>query len=298
MWNKTFASRLLWEFAQSRRRVISDWRILVTARRLALADNAPLPNVKKAIELRDELIKRGDVTTIEGAVGVYIVNVPYSNLLETSEEQIVQEANPWAVFGFLTAMTYHGLTDQISTRIFAISVKNTATCGRLPHGSQPDDWSEDCPFPQARRPERLGAVEINWTHQAIDPGFGVTIGYSHGVPIYITDVERTLLDALRMPEKSGGIAKVLRAWKATESVDDTKIIKYANIYDSQVLKQRVGYLLEQLGRGDARLDVWRQNLQRGGSMRLVAHNAYAGDYSERWNLSLNVSPSILSIIEG
>src|ERR1700730_16957792 len=105
MWAKTFASQILREFAEGRRRVVSDWRILVTARRLAHADHAPLPDEKKATAIRNELIRRGDITSVEGVAGVYIVDVPYANLLEASEEQIVQEANPWAVFGFLTAMT-------------------------------------------------------------------------------------------------------------------------------------------------------------------------------------------------
>jgi predicted transcriptional regulator of viral defense system len=81
------------------------------------------------------------------------------------------------------------------------------------------------------------------------------VGYSFGTPIYVTDVERTLLDALRFPDKSGGVAKVLQAWRSAGAVDLDKLIGYADAYDNQVLRQRVGYILDQLGRRHPQLDA-------------------------------------------
>jgi predicted transcriptional regulator of viral defense system len=298
MWTKTFASQILREFAESRRRVVSDWRILVVARRLAHADNAPLPDEKKAAAIRNELVRRGDLTSVEGVAGVYVVDVAYANLLEASEEQIIQEANPWAVFGFLTAMTHHGLTDLVSKEVYAITIKRGEHTERLPLGTMPDDWTDGARLPAAKQPKRVGQVPVNWTQITEEPGFGVIVGYSFGVPIYLTDVERTLLDALRMPDKSGGIAKVLQAWRLAEDIDVGKLVAYADRYDNKVLRQRVGFLLEVLGRTHPRLEEWRHGLQRGGSVKLVASSPYADTYSAEWNLSLNVPPSVLAIIEG
>jgi predicted transcriptional regulator of viral defense system len=295
MWTKTFASKVLWQFSEARRRVISDWRILVVARRLAHADNAPLPNEKKAVDIRKELMKRGDIIEAPGVSGVYVVNVAYANLLEVSEEQIIQEANPWAVFGFLTAMTYHGLTDLVAGTIYAITHKQS---GGVPLGTTPEDWSEKSDLLVGRRPDKVGDVAVNWTQLTVDPGFGVMVGYSFGVPIYLTDVERTLLDALRMPDKSGGIAKVLQAWRSAENMEVGKLVAYADAYDNKVLRQRVGYILDKLGKAHLRLDEWRKGLQRGGSVKLVASSPYAETFSPDWNLSLNVPPSVLAIIEG
>ncbi len=235
---------------------------------------------------------------MEGVAGVYIVDVPYANLLEASEEQMIQEANPWAVFGFLTAMMYHGLTDLISKEVFAITTKRHGRTERLPLGTMPDDWAEGAQLPPAKRPKRVGQVSVNWTQLLDEPGFGIVIGYSFGVPIYLTDVERTLLDALRMPDKSGGIAKVLGAWRSAEGMDVAKLISYADKYGNQVLRQRVGFLLQTLGRRHPRLEEWRHGLQRGGSVKLVASRPYAESHSAEWNLSLNVPPSVLSILQG
>ena len=278
--------------------MVSDWRILVVARRLAHAENAPLPDEKKATAIRNELLRRGDLSSAEGVVGVYVVEVAYSNLLEVSEEQIVQEANPWAVFGFLTAMTHHGLTDLVAKGVYAITVKRGGHSGRLPLGTMPEDWTDGVHLPHAKQPKKVGQVPVNWTQLTEEPGFGVVVGSSFGVPIYLTDVERTLLDVLRIPDKAGGIAKVLQAWRSAEGLDLGKLVSYADRYDNQVLRQRVGFLLEALGRAHPRLDEWRRGLQRGGSVKLVASRPYSETYSAEWNLSLNVPPSVLAILEG
>jgi predicted transcriptional regulator of viral defense system len=265
---------------------------------LAHADNAPLPDEKKAVAIRKELLRRGEIVSVEGVSDVFVVNVAYANLLEVSEEQIVQEANPRAIFGFLTAMVHHGLTDLASREVYAITVKGDDHAERLPLGTMPDDWADGIDLPRAKLPKRAREVAINWTQLTEEPGFGVMVGYSFGVPIYVTDVERTLLDALRMPDKAGGIAKVLQAWRSADGMDVGTLISYADQYDNQVLRQRVGFLLEKLGRPHPRLDEWRHGLQRGGSVKLVASDPYSETYSAEWNLSLNVPPTVLAIIDG
>ena len=267
------------------------------ARRLARADNTPLPDEAKAKAIREELLRRGDIESVEGVHGVYVVSTPYSNLLEVSEEQIIQEANPWAVFGFLTAMTYHGITDLVAKEVYCVASKGAENSGRLPLGTTPEDWSEGSSLLFAKRPQKVRGVRVKWTQLSWEPGFGVIVGYSFGIPIYVTDVERTLLDAIRMPEKSGGIEKVLQAWKTAEDIDVDKLVTYTDRYDNQVLRQRVGYLLEKLGMTHPGLAEWRHGLQRGGSVKLVARNPYAETFSAEWNLSLNVPPSVLAIME-
>jgi predicted transcriptional regulator of viral defense system len=242
-------------------------------------------------------LRRHELTSLKGIQGVFIVDAPYANLLEVSEEQIIQEANPWAVFGFLTAMTHHGLTDLLPKDIYAIHFRDGAHLSRVPLGTMPDDWADDMPRPPERRPGRVRDVKVNWTEMKGEREFGITVGYSSGLPVYVTDVERTLIDAIRMPGKCGGIAKVLQAWRSVEGVDLENLIEYTDRYDIQNLRQRVGFLLEQLGRSHPKLEDWRDGLQRGGSVKLVANGAYAGTFSAEWNLSLNVPPSVLAIIE-
>ncbi len=295
MWAKTLASRVLRGFAEDRRRVISDWRILISARRIAHSENASLPDAKKSRAILKELVRQGDVASIKGVDGVYTVEVAYANLLDVSEEQIVQEANPWAAFGFLTAMAHHSLTDLLAKEVNVVEFKE-GDHRRVPLGTTPDDWV-DLALPATRRPTKVGETQVVWTDVQSKWDFGVTVGYSSGVPVYVTDVERTLLDALRMPDKCGGIAKVLQAWKAADHCDLDRLVAYTERFDIQNLKQRVGFVLEKLGRSHPRLAQWRDRLQRGGSVKLLASGPYSETYSTEWNLSLNVPSSVVAIIE-
>ncbi len=241
-------------------------------------------------------MNRGDIVSLEGVEGVYVVDVPYAKLLDVSEEQIIQEANPWAVFAFLTALVYHGLTDLSPKRIFAIQFKDGEHVRRIPLGTTPDDWA-GLRLPRSRVPRKVRDTDVNWTEMKSEWDFGVTLGYTSGVPMYVTDIERTLLDAIRMPDKCGGIAKVFHGWRTAESMKVDRLIDYTDRFDIQILRQRVGFLLEKMGRTHPRLDEWRHGLQRGGSIKLVASEPYSDTYSPEWNLSLNVPPSVLAIIE-
>lgn len=292
---KTFASRVLRSLASDRRRVVSDWRLLILARRIAVAEGVPLPGEKKAVEIREELVSRGDLERVKWMQGLYIVTAAYANLLEVAQEQLVQEVNPWAVFGFLTAMVHHGLTDLSPGQVYAVRFTDGEHLRRIPPGTTPEDWAE-LSLPTAREPRKIGDIAVVWTAIQGQWDFGIEVGSSSGLPIYLTDVERTLLDSLRMPEKCGGIAEVLRAWRSAGGMDVDRLVQYTDRFGIQNLRQRVGFMLESLGRSHPAVDGWRHALQRVGPVKLVASEPHGGGRSAEWNLSLNVPPSVLAIL--
>jgi predicted transcriptional regulator of viral defense system len=272
---------------------------LIYSRRIALAANEPIPDEKKALDVRRELQSRGDLVTVDGdgVTGLFLVDAPFAILLDISEEQIIQEANPWAVFSHLTALAYHGLTDLIATKVFATTFRGGLD-RQIPLGTTPEDWSGVAYPSAARRPRRVRETEVTWTLTKGEWNFGVEVGFSLGAPIYVTDVERTLLDALREPDKSGGISKVFHAWRRAENVDVARLVDYTDRFENQVLRQRVGFLLQAMNLPNPRKDQWRRHLLRGGSARLVPGEGYAEVHSADWNLSLNVPESVLAILGG
>lgn len=277
--------------------MISDWRILIGCRRIAAAANEPLADVKKAITVRRDLESRGDLTPVDGPAlsGIFLIDAPFASLLEVSEEQVVQEANPWAVFSHLTALAYHGLTDLIPPQVYATRFRDGPD-PRIPLGTAPEDWS-GLGYPAQRLPREVRGTPVSWSETKGEYRFGIMVGYSLGTPIYVTDVERTLIDALRAPDHAGGIAKVFHSWRRAEMADWDRLVDYADRFDNQTLRQRVGFLLQSLGHHHPRTEQWRSRLLRGGSVRLAADSPYAEAFSADWNLSLNVPDSVLSILE-
>ena len=59
------------------------------------------------------------------------------------------------------------------------------------------------------------------------------------------------------------------------------------VYDVAVLRQRVGFLLEELGLTHPHVQEWPARAQRGGSSKLLGTAPYVNTYSERWSLSIN-----------
>ena len=193
-------------------------------------------------------------------------------------------------------MSHHGLTDLIPKEVYAISAVSNRIDDRIPFGTFREDWAEGIDPPSARHPKLVRGVKVNWSRLTNDPGIGVTVGYSFGVPIYLTDLERTLIDAIDRPDKSGGIAKSLQAWKIADSLDVDKIVHYVDRYKNKVLRQKIGFLLGQLGYTHPGLEEWRRGLIRGSSVKLVSSEPYSPIHSKEWNLSLNIPSSVLSII--
>ncbi|MFO0850334.1 MAG: hypothetical protein U0871_17510 [Gemmataceae bacterium] len=224
---------------------------------------------------------------------VYLIDVAFADIIPATEEQIVQEANPSAVFSHLTALVHHGLTDQLPSQVQVTHYADPQPV-RTPLGTSPEEWHELEP-PPARRPKFVGEVPVRWYTTKGEWDFGWEVGYSQGQPVYVTDAERTLIDILRAPAEVGGAVLVFRAWRqAGPALRVGRLVEYVDRFDQPVLRQRVGYLLGQLGHDHPRMAEWRAKLQRGGSLRLIASEPYAREYSPEWNLSLNVPPAVLA----
>lgn len=291
----TIASHILDLFAQERRIVVADWRFHVVYVRVARKHSFALPDAYRVTSLVRKLHSAGDIQPIETVRGVYRVTVPFASTLPAPEEVIVHEANPFAVLSHFTAAAYHDLTNVIPGEMYATKHDDTGPYGpRQPLGTTPEDWT-DVPRPPRRIPGQVGGTSVVWSGTKREWDFGHMIGYVQGCSFYVTDVERTILDSLRSPKKTGGIREVLRIWRrASEAWNTDKLVDYVNRFDQALLRQRVGFLLEQLGCSLPILDDWARKSVRGSSAKLAADGDFCPDHSERWNLSINVPASVLS----
>lgn len=62
--------------------------------------------------------------------------------------------------------------------------------------------------------------------------------------VRITDLERTVIDSVRDFNKIGGFEELLNCLEGVHYLDETKLKRYLEIYNTQGLYQRAGYLLE------------------------------------------------------
>ena len=291
---KRIQDRILEQFASERRVIAADWRIHIAYVQLAHTLGYVLPDLSKLNTLIRRLLETAQIEGIPNVRGVYRVIVPYASSLPAPDECIIQEANPTAVFCHVSAFAYHGLTDEIP-RDLHLYHTSTET-NRTPLGTAQDDWI-DVHEPAKRKPQRLGNRPILWSKTKPEWDFGHMIGYVQALPIYVTNLERTLVDSLRFPDKCGGLTQVLSGWKRSlDDFDLNRLADYVERIGQPLLRQRAGFLLEYLGNIHPKFDEWAAHATRGSSARLAAREPFSSTYSERWSLSVNVPDSLLSLL--
>jgi len=106
--------------------------------------------------------------------------------------------------------------------------------------------------------------------------------------IRITDLERTVIDSIKEFEKIGGLEELLQCLNMLTYIDEYKLIKYLELYDLQVLYQKVGYILEHYKEStkisDSFFDLCKNRI--GKSTRYLMDNASNLElvYNGRWQL--------------
>lgn len=293
----TVSSRVLRDFGRERRRVFGVWRFAVYWRRVSRIRGTRPVEVADAVSLIRRMVAREEVKAIEGARGVYSVEAPFASLVPISVWHVIGECHPTSYFSHASAIAMHGLTNEFPSSL-TVSVDSGQGGDRLPLGTMPEDWIE-FPRPKGTMPERLLGLDISWIRSSRTGRAGVVVMPAEGQAVYATDLERTLIDSLIAPARSGGIQHVFEAWRSAGSrLDPSRMITHVEALGGVLLRQRIGFMLEHIGFRDQRLDRWRGESSRGGSARLVASREFSPVHSARWNLSLNVPVDLLEPLKG
>lgn len=289
----TASLAMLNSLASDHRRVVSDWRALVLLRRATFTHGerdrrwSHLPHsVDDVVPYLRQMTRRGELEPISGLRRIYQVTVPYARLGPIDEIEVLFEANPFASLSHISALVIHGFTNETPKSFTAMTCLDR-THGLLPLDTEPADW-EGIDFPGARTPSRVLGRPVIWSRVRPDRFYGMSVYEPGGFKMRVTSPERTLVDATQEPELCGGMANVLTAWVAARHIVDVdSIISIVDRYGVAILRQRVGYILDQLGLGHPRLDEWMARAHRGGSSKLVGSEPFETAHDDRWNLSLN-----------
>jgi predicted transcriptional regulator of viral defense system len=101
--------------------------------------------------------------------------------------------------------------------------------------------------PQQCRPIELGRARIQFVQLKPEKFFGFQQTTYHGVPLNVSDREKTILDCLERFDLCGGVAEVARTISGLiEEVERDKLLEYLRRMDNQALAQRLGLILGRL----------------------------------------------------
>jgi predicted transcriptional regulator of viral defense system len=205
-----------------------------------------------------------------------------------SEEELLCAINPFAYISHLSAMEYHGLTDNIP-RVLIYSAPDPKNWKEFAHKKMEKDSNgsinESLPKLLPLNISKIGKKNII-AFNSIHAGAYINV---KNTSLRVSSIGRTFLDMIRKPDLCDGIYSVLQTFEEHAETYSNLIIDEINLNGHKIDKIRVGYILdERVGIKDSRIDEWKKNVQRGGSRKLDPTNEYSSKYSEIWCLSLNI----------
>jgi predicted transcriptional regulator of viral defense system len=293
-------SALAEALAVENRRVLSDWRAAVLLRRATLMlpperrrwEHTPA-SVYDVHPLLKRLAKKGDLEQIPDLSNLYLVTLPYARPEAVEEAEVLMELHPFATISHHSAMAFHNMTDDLPKETQA-TIPGRGSGGMLPPGTAPEDW-EGLSLARGRAADKVLGHLVRWHRVSGDRLFGSREYSPRGYPVRVTTPEWTLLDGLLQPEWCGGFESVLRTWAGyRDLIDLDEVVRYVEFFDVAVLRQRAGFILEELGISSPAVSKWPEKAKRGGSSRLLGSAPFAPTFSERWKLSINAPTGALS----
>jgi len=185
--------------------------------------------------------------------------------------------------GFFSALEYYGITEQVSRTMFIVTIKR-------------------------KRALRFHAQDYYFVTFPKKRFFGATEEWIGQFKFKISDLEKTLVDCLFMPEYSGGITEVIKAFR--RKLDYEKLYEYALKMDNLATIKRLGYvldalkiktpitkkLLKKVGGGYCLLDTGGPKTQRIQFSKTGLHQDLSKiKYNKKWRVIENIPKEELMV---
>lgn len=208
--------------------------------------------------------------------GLYAIAPTVPGITPAHEFEIAMHLVDPAAISHWSALQYHGLTDQAPSRVFVLTTVDASVPRARPSKAESAQGGYAAGGMVYRfiqvRPERYFGTEKVWVGDA---------------RVTVTDIERTLVDGLTMPQHCGDFAEVLNAFeRAAGRLDVERITDYAMRLD-QATAKRLGWTLEQTGVGPDRLRRLLE-LPVSGYRTLDASGPRKGPCNGRWMIQENL----------
>ncbi len=109
--------------------------------------------------------------------------------------------------------------------------------------------------------------------------------------VYVSDLERTILDGFDRPDLCGGIKEVVRGiWSKQKQIHWKKLAEYAAKYHSRAAVKRLGYILESLNLDKKCTLILNHMISSNHDYILLEPNEEkSGKYLSKWKLQINMN---------
>lgn len=170
--------------------------------------------------------------------------------------------------GFGTAATHYGFTTQYRNVIWLVT-------------------------PVHLRSRKVGDVKVRIVNPTEHKFFGYTLVDVLGYPVFMSDLEKTVIDCIDRPELAGGIGEAAYILAtASHRLDWSKVVEYLIRIGSTPLIRRFGWLLDHVG-ANIPSEKREHLLQKVGKKRktcLGPKEILRGTigYNDTWHLFVNV----------
>lgn len=219
--------------------------------------------------------------------GYYAVAAATPSVPEIPEFYIATRMLEPSAISHWSAMSHHGLTDQIPRRITAFTPKKFITPAmRKSRRTESNDRNKSGQFWE------VDHVRYEYLYVLPQSFFGIEeiwLGELFKVPI--TDKERTLLEGFINPTYFGGFSVIMSILEQhLASLNLPKLVKYALQYETGSVIKRLGWAFQQLSVAEQEIAPLRAISARGYTL-LDPALSREGEYDSQWKIINNLRAS-------
>ena len=154
--------------------------------------------------------------------------------------------------------------------------------------------------PRMIRSQVIQETEFRFVRCKTGDLFGITeMWVDKNEKVEVSDLERTLLDGLKLPAYCGGFSEVAKGFSIKhQAIDPQKLIDYAVKLDVGAVNRRLGYLMELYNIGSRIHWQFLQTTLTDTYQLLDPELPAEGHHIAKWRLRLNVPPEEFLAIRG
>ncbi len=232
-------------------------------------------NENAAADLLSELVKRKILLRLKYGLFLIVPLEAENNYLENRyivARELLSSSDYY--ISHYSAMALHGMTTQPVIKVFAAAAKREKR--RLISGIE-------FIFIYCK-PENLFGIENKWVTKQEN--------------IRISDLEKTIMDALIRPQLCGGILETAKGiWLARSRINFQRLFNYCERIKVKAAAKRLGFILQELGLGESIL-VKLQDFVKNSLSYVLLDPALnkQGKYLKQWRLRVNFNPEEIKTI--